>query len=274
MENNKHYFLVGIFVILTTIAALCFAVWVSSSDKGDFVHYRIRFAESVSGLSEGGSVKFRGVNVGTVDSIEIDRRDTRLIKVDIKVDKDTPVKADTVASLKLQGITGVVFVELSGGTNEAPDLASLAKDGRVPEIKAKSSPLNAVIDRLPELLDKITIGVERINKMMSDENIAAFANMMARLQEMSVELAKDVKQLDPLLKNSNQTAANMNEITNTSKENIKEAVKNLNQSSQQLENLMRDMRKTSRNVSDLSESLSEDPSRLIFPDDKKGVPAP
>lgn len=273
MESNKSYFLVGVFVVLTVAAGLLFTIWLGAKDSGDFVHYRIRFAESVSGLNVGGVVKYRGVNVGSVETIQIDRHDTRLILVQIKVDKNTPIKTDTVASLKLQGITGVIFIELTGGSNTAPNLLDVSK-AEIPEIKAQSSPLNAIVDRLPQMVDKTEHGIEQINKLLSDENIANISAMVTEWQRISQELSVQVAALGPVIRNSAAVSRDLKEITQNSKGDITETVNNLNRSSQNLDALLRDMRRTSRNISNLSDDISEDPSRLIFPSQQKGIPAP
>ncbi len=267
MENDKNYFFVGMFVIITAFVCILFAVWLTSAGKGDFLRYRIRFAESVSGLSVGGVVKYRGVNVGSVESITIDPHDTMLISVDINVEKKTPIKTDTVASLKFQGVTGVVFIELTGGSNEAPLLKGAKGEDKVPEIKAKSSPLNEIVDRVPEILDRISHGIEQINKIMSDENVATFNATITKL-------SAEVDQLQPMIENGSKVAQNLNEITTSSKGSIKDTIENINRSSQQLDALMRDLSKTTRHISNLTQNLDEDPSRLIFPAKEKGVPTP
>src|ERR1700733_5284338 len=106
METDKHYLRVGAFALLTMLAVAVLSVWlVGAYDNGRYTLYRIRFNESVSGLDVGGSVKFRGGQVGKVQTMSIDPADMRLIRVDISVLKTTPVKSDTTANLKLQGIT-------------------------------------------------------------------------------------------------------------------------------------------------------------------------
>src|ERR1700693_4858834 len=123
MEADKHYFLEGLFIIGLSIAAAFAFVWLAKTGHRDDVLYRIHFAESVSGLALGDPVKFHGVDVGTVKTMAIDTADPRLVQVDVSLRKDAPIKTDTKASLKLKGITGVVFVELNGGTPEAKRLA-------------------------------------------------------------------------------------------------------------------------------------------------------
>src|SRR5208282_3859602 len=112
METDKHYFYEGLFIIGFSIAAAFFAVWLGSTGRHDDVLYRIHFPDSVSGLAVGDPVKYRGVDVGTVKSLIVDPVDSRLVRVDVRLRKETPVKTDTRASLTLQGITGVVYIEL------------------------------------------------------------------------------------------------------------------------------------------------------------------
>ena len=86
----------------------------------------------------GDPVRFHGVDVGTVKSIALDPADPRLVQVDIRLRKETPVKTDTKATLKLKGITGVVFIELNGGSPNAPTLLASVGDGQIPEIPSAS----------------------------------------------------------------------------------------------------------------------------------------
>src|SRR5438270_14099336 len=116
METDKHYFIEGLFVIGFSVAAAFFFVWLASSGHRDDVLYRIHFTEAVSGLAVGDSVKYRGVDVGTVKAMAIDSADPRLVQVEISVRKDAPVKTDTRATLEHKGLTGGVFIELDGGS--------------------------------------------------------------------------------------------------------------------------------------------------------------
>jgi phospholipid/cholesterol/gamma-HCH transport system substrate-binding protein len=187
-------------------------------------------------------VKFRGVKVGNVKSIIIDPKDSRLIEVDILLLKSTPVKADTKAGLKLQGITGVVFIELSGGDPAEPNLVNKDNKDQIPEIPAQQSSLNALIDRVPVLLDKVSASFDRLNQLLSDDNIKSASDMMKNGDATMSELHGIVGGSQKDINDSTHSAAS--------------AMRHLNRAAGQLEN------------------VSEDPSALIFPPDEKGIPAP
>jgi phospholipid/cholesterol/gamma-HCH transport system substrate-binding protein len=168
MESDKHYFFEGLFIIVFTLAATLTFVWLAKSGHRDDVLYRIRFNESVSGMSVGDPVKFRGVDVGTVKTMAIDPDDPRRVQVEIKLRKETPVKTDTKAILKLKGITGVVFVELNGGSAKAELLAAATPEGQVPEIPSEKSNLTTFLDELPKLAQKFSAIENKTSKVLDD----------------------------------------------------------------------------------------------------------
>ena len=168
MEPDKHYFIEGLFVIVLSVAAAFFAVWLSRTGNDDDVLYRIHFDESVSGLALGEPVKFVGVDVGTVKSMGIDTVDTHWVQVDVKLRKDAPVKTDTKATLKTRGITGVSFIELSGGSADAQMLVAATPAGEVPEIPAEKSALTTVLEQLPKVIAKFSAIEDKAKKVVSD----------------------------------------------------------------------------------------------------------
>jgi phospholipid/cholesterol/gamma-HCH transport system substrate-binding protein len=168
METDRHYFLEGLFIIGLSLAAALFFVWLANSGRRDDVTYRIHFAESVSGLALGDPVKFRGVDVGTVKAMVIDPDDPRRVQVDVKLRKEAPVKTDTKAGLKLKGITGVVFIELNGGTPSAQSLVAATPEGTIPEIPYEKSSLASLMDQLPKVVEKFSAIEDQTKKVMTD----------------------------------------------------------------------------------------------------------
>jgi phospholipid/cholesterol/gamma-HCH transport system substrate-binding protein len=168
METDRHYFIEGLFIIGIAVAAAFFSVWLVSSGHRDDVLYRIHFTESVSGLALGDPVKFRGVDIGSVKAMALDADDPRRVQVDVRLRKEAPVKTDTKASLRLKGITGVVFIELNGGSPSAKTLAAVTPEGQIPEIPAEKSSLATVIDQLPKVIEKFSAIEEQTKKVMTD----------------------------------------------------------------------------------------------------------
>jgi phospholipid/cholesterol/gamma-HCH transport system substrate-binding protein len=168
METDKHYLFEGLFIIVLAIAAALAFVWLAKSGHRDDVIYRIHFNESVSGMSLGDPVKFRGVDVGTVKAMAIDTTDPRRVQVDVSLRKEAPVKTDTKAMLKLKGITGVVFIELNGGSADAKSLIAATPANQVPEIPSEESSLNAFLEQLPKVIAKFSSIENKTTKVLTD----------------------------------------------------------------------------------------------------------
>jgi phospholipid/cholesterol/gamma-HCH transport system substrate-binding protein len=173
MESDRHYFIEGVFVIVFSVAIAFLFVWLAKTGNKDDVLYRVRFAESVSGLSLGDPVKFLGVDIGTVKTMKIDPLDPNKVQVDISLRKDAPVKTDTRATLKLKGITGVFFIELSGGSAKAQTLVASTPQGQVPEIPAVKSSLNTLMDEMPKVMKKFSAIEDQTKKVVSDVGAVA-----------------------------------------------------------------------------------------------------
>ncbi len=192
METDKHYFFEGLFIIGFALAAALFAVWLGSPGRHDDVIYRIYFPESVSGLTVGDPVRYRGVDVGTVKTMIIDPVDSRLVRVEVRLRNDAPVKTDTRASLALQGITGVVNIDLNGGDPAAKTLLAVTPAGAVPEIPYEKSALKAMLDNLPKVVEKFSALEDQVKKVVTNagaltEKVKANPSLLLRRPEKKEE---------------------------------------------------------------------------------------
>jgi phospholipid/cholesterol/gamma-HCH transport system substrate-binding protein len=173
MESDRHYFFEGLFIIVLALAAAAAFAWLANWGHHDDVTYRIHFAESVSGLTLGDPVKFQGVDAGTVKAMALDPDDPRKVTVDVSLGKDVPVSTDTRASLELKGITGVFFVELTGGAPGAQRLLDATPAGQVPVIPSEKSKLAGMLDSLPKVVEKFA-GIEtKTQQVLTDVGAAA-----------------------------------------------------------------------------------------------------
>src|SRR5699024_9272905 len=142
--------LVGSFVLLLGIGLLAFAVWIMAlKSSGETDNYLLIFDGSVTGLSTGSSVSYEGVPIGQVKAINLDSEDPGRVRVLIQVDSDTPVRRDTVATLQLAGVTGGRYIQLSGGSADAPP-PKIGPDGSLPLIATRPSSVEEVLSGVPD----------------------------------------------------------------------------------------------------------------------------
>jgi phospholipid/cholesterol/gamma-HCH transport system substrate-binding protein len=113
-------------------------------------------------------VTFRGVDVGTVKSIDIDPDDARLVSVEVRLRKNTPVKTDTKASLAMKGFTGVVTIELNGGNPNAQTLLAVTSAGKVPDIPSEKTGIQAMLDELPKVIQKFSSIENQAKKVVTN----------------------------------------------------------------------------------------------------------
>ena len=148
METRANHLLIGTFVLVVTAGAFGFVLWLAKLDiDREFQSYHICFEGSVSGLSLGSDVLYRGIPVGTVTEILIDPEDPGRVLVAVDLASTTPIRQDSIATLEVQGITGVSLIQIGGGGHDSPVLQ--AEPGAAfPVIRAlapnwscKSSPL-------------------------------------------------------------------------------------------------------------------------------------
>ena len=117
METKANYVLIGAFTLAVAVFGLLFALWAANySSEKEWREYRIVFNEPVTGLSEGGNVRYNGINVGTVESLSLAPDDPRQVVALVKLEADAPVKTDTRAKLSQDGLTGPPFIQLTGGS--------------------------------------------------------------------------------------------------------------------------------------------------------------
>jgi phospholipid/cholesterol/gamma-HCH transport system substrate-binding protein len=239
METEAHYFRVGMYIIVLALLAAFFAIWLANAGRGDMAYYRIYFSESVSGLTEGGPVKYRGVDVGKVDRIAIDPNDSRHIQVDVSIDKKAPVKTDTRAHLKMQGVTGAIFVELTGGDPRAESLRKVTPKDEVPVIPSEQGGIAAIVNQMPIILEKLSRFADQMNKLASDDNVKNFGG---------------------LIDNTSGLASDMREVVQGSKQDSKQ--------------MMMHLRKASRDINEVTTNVKENPSGLLFPAEEQGITPP
>lgn len=178
MDDKVNYTLVGAFVLVLGFALVAAVLWLAAGAQGGrhYGIYQSTMRESVAGLSVDAPVKYLGVDVGKVREIAIDPLDSSQVRLRFLIEQGTPIKTDTEAVLKTQGLTGIAYIELTGGTADSPPL--VAADGKdIPTIASRPS----LSTRLESVLSTVLASVER---MSSSLNATFDADTRAALKQM------------------------------------------------------------------------------------------
>ena len=192
-----NYPLVGLFVLVLGAALIAGALWLASGGalQRKFDLYLAIEEESVSGLNLNAPVKYNGVDVGKVRQIRLDAGDPQRVILLFALERGTPVKEDTVAMLKTQGLTGIAYVELSGGARDSPPLGVIAGN-EYPVIRTKPSLSARLENVLGGLLAKLDGTSNSLNAILSDENRAAFKSALADMAVVARTVAARKDTLD------------------------------------------------------------------------------
>jgi phospholipid/cholesterol/gamma-HCH transport system substrate-binding protein len=313
MEREANYAAVGAFVLLLIALGSAFVYWYSDTrDKRDYTRYEIYFDGSVSGLTEGGSVRYLGVDIGRVRRIRLDQRAADRVMVIVDIDSTTPISARTVAQLSLQGVTGLLYIDLQ---QLAPGKSTLKMLDAVPSlqypvIRSVRSNFDTFISSLPEVGVRAAELVVRANSLLSDTNLASLSQLVANLNaagaslpgtlhdvgELVHDLRATVGDARGVLTEVQRSASSAGPNLSASMDKLRVTSENLAQASQrldevivenrdelrsfardglpQIEALARDSRAAAREFQQLSHSLREDPSRLLYQPAASGLEIP
>ena len=185
-----NYALVGGFVLVLSALLVVILLWIASG--GDFRTkydlYRAIEHESVAGLNVSAPVKFNGVDVGKVRSIKLDPLEPERVELTFAIERGTPVKEDTLAVLKTQGLTGIAYVELSGGTQNAAFLKPTSQEP-YPEIRTKPSLSTRLENVLTSVLAKLDRTSGNIDAVLSTENRVALSSALADIAAVAHTLS-------------------------------------------------------------------------------------
>lgn len=310
MDRDANYLAVGAFVLLVIAMGVAFVLWYTEhQDKRQYNHYEVYFQGSVSGLNEGSPVRFLGVNVGRVMQVALDPQERNRVQVVADIDSSAPIDGRTLASLSLQGVTGLLFIDLEQdhGANVTRDLT---QGQRYPVIRSKSSDFDKLLRALPTLAGHADEMVGKLNSALNEENLQAFSDTLRNAQIASARLNKTLQGMDEM-STQMRAAADEVELMSTSVRNISdtaapevarilartsEVTENLARTSKHLDEfilqnekgvasftesglpefqrLLREGREAAKEIRELSRSLKQNPSQLIYEPTNRGVEVP
>jgi len=290
VENRANYHLIGAFVIISLISLFAFLIWLAKIDIDQkYKEYDIYFSESVSGLTKASQVTFNGIPVGDVRDITIAPNDPSLVRVHIRIEEEIPILEDTGATLAMQGITGVLFVQIIGGQPGSPPL--VAKPGEeYPVIPSQPSTMAELFGGGGDLINRAMQTFENLNQILSQENVDSITQLLNNLESLSGDLAAEGDTIRQTLQGLRDTIDTANSLFD---QDLKPAAAEFRTLSQKMNSLVEnvdklvvenrenitgftgttmpelnlliiDLRKLSQTFTELAERLEENPADIIF----------
>jgi phospholipid/cholesterol/gamma-HCH transport system substrate-binding protein len=187
METRANYVLIGIFALAGFLGLLGFVLWFAQVELDrQFDYYDVRFT-SVSGLSRASEVRFAGLPVGQVVSVQLSPGQDGTVTARLEVKGDTPVRTDSVATIESMGVTGVSYVGISPGN---PDSPLLKTEGEIPEIESGRSVLQTLSEDAPRIVDEALAVMENISALLNDENQRKVQQILDNLARSSGDLSQ------------------------------------------------------------------------------------
>jgi len=304
METKPNYVLVGAFVIVLSAAIVIIVLWLFGYRANEsYKTYLILTKYSVNGLSQNSLVKYKGVNVGSVEKIDIDPDNPEIVRIFIKVKSSIPIKTDTVATVSAQGLTGLASIDLTGGTKNAP-LLETVDHHEYPIIKSKMSELQKISQALPSVLESANTLIKNMSEVFNKNNRQQISSILSNTDKSSKELSVDLNNLNATLNRANEAIESIKQAgqsaqvaflsTNKLVESLQESSKNLAQISislnqlinenknqvnyftheslYNLNKLIEEVNKTTKATNSIIDELQSNPSYILYGRPK--TPAP
>jgi phospholipid/cholesterol/gamma-HCH transport system substrate-binding protein len=194
MENRAYAFAAGVFTLMLGAGLVFIAMWMTGeTEKRDLFVLESRYP--VTGLNPQAAVRFRGVDVGKVEAVDFDRKDPRLILINISVRTDTPITRGTYAQLQTQGVTGLAYVSLDDDGSK-PERITTAEAQAV-RIPMKQSFIDELSVAGKELVTDFKHVAARLNKLLSAENQEQLVRTLASLEAASARVTALARELEP-----------------------------------------------------------------------------
>jgi phospholipid/cholesterol/gamma-HCH transport system substrate-binding protein len=285
METKANYVAVGAFVLACVIGLVVTILWLAGVQYSqEYAYYQASFKGPVTGLGKGTITRYNGIEVGRITDLQFDPADPSRVIVTLQVQPNLNIRDDSVASIDSQGLTGSSFVEISGGTANAPLLVAHG-DQRYPVIRTKQSTFAQLEQSAPEVVAKLNVAASRINDLLNDNNRRAIAHILSNLDETTEVIARRSGDIDATIANANKTMANLDQAS----QQIKPTLAQLDVTVQkygkvaddadafingdglaQLSDLIGEARRLVTSLDQFSDQLNRQPTKLLFGDRRKG----
>jgi phospholipid/cholesterol/gamma-HCH transport system substrate-binding protein len=293
MENRAYALLTGLFVIGLGVAAALASLWLNDSRQAR-TPYLIATQGAISGLAPYSTVRYRGVEIGQVTSIEFAKDGSRDINIRIEITPEIPITANTYATLRYMGITGLAQIELADDGPPGAERVQTSPE-QLARISMRPSLFESLGDAGQAMLEQFKGLVSQLREALGPENQANLRQIMANVEITSRKTAEFTERLEPLInalpKMGEDGGKTMARVEQIAKE-LEQTVTQVRQVTAQLNTLgtlaesagqtflvetlpstqstLREIESAARNLDRLSDELRRDPSSILYGRNRDG----
>lgn len=248
MESRSYALLTGLFTILLGIALAASFIWFRGDAKS-FSSYLVISKFPVNGLNRQAAVRFRGVEIGKVDDISIEAKDSRDILIRVSIDDKAPLTRGTFAQLGYQGLTGIAYVVLDDdGTNPAP---LRSPNGQTDPIEVRGNVFDDLAQSSKALLQQAGDLLDRLNKIASVTNQSRIENTLANFEKASAQLEPALRAIPEATERAKKFLGEDNQ------ESLRRSLANVERATASVAPVVEDSRQVLANMRQLSEKLDK-----------------
>ncbi len=210
METRANHVLIGAFTVVAFLAAALFVMWIGklSADR-EHQDYLVIFEEAVTGLSNGGQVQYNGIQVGEVTRLSLDPDSPGRVIARVRLAAATPVRKDTVAKLGFLGLTGVAFIQLSGGS-EGMGPPALEREG-LPVIRSEVSDLQRLLTGSEDIVTSVNDVLFRLSTLFSQENMSSIGQTLSHVERIASTISENSEDIGRAINETAEASARLRE---------------------------------------------------------------
>jgi len=285
METKANYVAVGAFVLICMLGLVVSLLWLAGAQYSqEYVYYQTSFKGPVTGLGDGTTVRYNGIDVGRVKELNFDPNDPQRVIAKLQLKPDLHIRKDSEATIESEGLTGGSYVEISGGTKKAHELLP-EYPGQVPVIKSSQSTLQQLAQSAPRLVEKLNLAADKVNDLLNETNRKSFSHILGNLDETTTALARRSGDIDRMLANFSQASQKLNDVAARIGPTLADADGTLKKFGKlagdaddfvngeglsQIADVLRETRGLVTSLRRLSDELDRQPTKLLFGDRHKG----
>jgi phospholipid/cholesterol/gamma-HCH transport system substrate-binding protein len=210
METRANTALIGAFTLIVLALGFVFIYWLArGSEQTNQAPLTVIFNDPVTGLSVGSQVVFNGINIGNVKTLELDPDNPSVVIAGLRVEPLRSIKTDTQVTLGFQGLTGVGYVELAGGSPNLPSIWEAMPD---PTIMASRSSMQDLLAGARGILSRTDETLQSLERIVS-ENTDDISQAVADVRSFTGALAQNSERVAVLIDQAAGAAAGIADIS-------------------------------------------------------------